>query len=67
MERGVLVIGIPVYDDGEGAEGAAEDIPELVAEDLRWRAKPLRVNEWKAWFDEQAGASGKTVDKGLVR
>jgi hypothetical protein len=38
-----------------------------VAEDLRWRAKPLRVNEWKAWFDEQAGASGKTVDKGLVR
>lgn len=67
MERGVLVIGIPVYGDGEGATGSAEDIPELVADDLRWRAKPLRVNEWKAWFDEQAGASGKAVDKGLVR
>ncbi len=66
MERGVLVIGIPIYGEGEGGAEAA-DIPELVADDLRWRAKPLRVNEWKAWFDEQAGASGKTVDKGLVR
>lgn len=64
MERGVLVIGIPIYGEGEGGAEAA-DIPELVADDLRWRAKPLRVNEWKAWFDEQAGASGKTVDKGL--
>ena len=68
MERGVLVIGIPIYPDGTeaGAEaGADQEIPALTKEDLRWRANPVRVNEWKAWFDEQAGASGKTVEQGL--
>ena len=59
--RGVLVIGIPMYESGDDQS----TIPELVDDDLRWRAKPIRINEWKAWFDEQAAASGKTPDQGL--
>lgn len=65
MERGVLVIGIPMYGEAGGESSETDDIPELVADDLRWRANPVRVSEWKAWFDEQAGASGKAVDQGL--
>lgn len=43
VERGVLVIGIPIYPDGTEA-GADQEIPALTKEDLRWRANPVRVN-----------------------
>lgn len=31
----------------------------------RWRAKPLRTNEWTKWFDQQLAASNKKSDQGL--
>lgn len=67
-ERGVLIIAIPMYESssqGSEEEEQGLDIPELTDKDLRWRAKPLRVQEWKSWFDEQAAASGKSADQGL--
>ena len=66
MERGVLLIGIPMYPGGEASSSPdSTEIPELAEDDLRWRANPVRVSDWKAWFDEQAGASGKSVEQGL--
>ena len=65
MERGVLVVGIPMYGDSREDEKSNNPIPELTVDDLRWRAKPIRVQEWKSWFDEQAAASGKSSDQGL--
>ncbi|KAI8112872.1 hypothetical protein M9434_004192 [Picochlorum sp. BPE23] len=67
-ERGVLIIAIPMYESssqGSEEEEQGLDIPELTDKDLRWRAKPVRVQEWKSWFDEQAAASGKSADQGL--
>jgi len=60
-----LVVGIPMYGDSSEEEAVDNSIPELTAEDLRWRAKPIRVQEWKSWFDEQAAASGKSSEQGL--
>jgi len=64
-ERGVLIIAIPMYDSSVEEEEDALDIPELTEKDLRWRAMPVRKQEWKTWFDEQAAASGKSAEQGL--
>ena len=62
-ERGVLVIGLPIYASTE--EGAPAQLPALAADDLRWRAVPIRTGDWKQWFDEQAAASSKATAQGL--
>lgn len=31
----------------------------------RWKATPLRLEQWKAWFDEQTALAGANLDKGL--
>lgn len=57
IDRGVLIIPLPVYG------GSREDIDALCTlskDDLRWKAAPVRMDEWKAWFDAQAKLAGKT-------
>lgn len=31
----------------------------------RWRAQPIRLGDWKQWFDEQARMAGKVPVDGL--
>lgn len=33
--------------------------------ECRWKATPLRLEEWKAWFDEQTALAGANLNKGL--
>jgi len=57
IDRGVLIIPLPVYG------GSREDVDVLCTlskDDLRWKAAPVRMDEWKAWFDAQAKLAGKT-------
>lgn len=61
VERGVLVIPVPCFEEG----GQQLDLPPLSPEDLRWRATPLRLQAWRDWFTEQSALAGKTSDAGL--
>lgn len=64
LQRGVLVVPLPVFGAAEqGAEAGAAGRPD--AEDLRWRATPVRLEEWKGWFSEQAALAGKDTGRGL--
>ncbi len=31
----------------------------------RWKASPMNVEQWKAWFKEQADLAGAKIDRGL--
>ncbi|KXZ48166.1 hypothetical protein GPECTOR_30g262 [Gonium pectorale] len=57
-KRGVLVVPLPIYETDAGESGS-EQLPPLTPEDLRWRAEPLRLPEWTAWFEEQVSYSAK--------
>lgn len=46
-------------------EKIVRSLSKLEPEDLRWRATPLRQNEWKKWFKDQASAAGKELSNGL--
>lgn len=62
VERGVLVIPLPMYG------GTREDIDliqQLSPDDLKWKACPIRTDQWKKWFDTQANAAGKVTAHGL--
>jgi Low psii accumulation1 / Rep27 len=73
--RGVLVIGLPIYlnSSGNGSAmtqesieaAASSELPPLKKDDLRWRAVPIRTDDWRKWFDEQAAAASKATEKGL--
>jgi hypothetical protein len=62
VQRGVLLVPLPIFGDG-GASAA--DVPPLTKDDLRWRATPLRTDDWAAWFGQQLSASSKTSEQGL--
>jgi hypothetical protein len=75
---GVLFVGLPLYADGAGAaaDGSAaaaaaatggDGTPRLEAADQRWRATPVRLDDWRAWFVEQTAAAGKagTTERGF--
>lgn len=74
-ERGLMIVAVPMYQRASNASGAEDDnsaaaettlsLPPLTEDDLRWRANPIRIGEWKAWFDEQAAASNKGTGQGL--
>lgn len=32
---------------------------------FRWKAAPLRLEEWKAWFQEQAKLANASLERGL--
>ncbi|GAB4820806.1 hypothetical protein N2152v2_007852 [Parachlorella kessleri] len=62
VERGVLVVPLPIFA-GAGADGG--ELPKPQPEDLRWRATPLRLDNWTAWFKEQAALANAPLDRGL--
>ncbi len=48
--------------DGTADAAAAAATPALApptAEDQRWRAEPLRLSDWQAWFAQQLSYSSK--------
>eukprot|EP00887_Chlorella_sp_A99_P002786 scaffold6.g2786.t1 len=79
VERGVLLVPLPLGGgDGAAASSAADGSAAAPAagepgtsaatqarEDLRWRATPIRADEWRRWFEEQAGLAGKGLERGL--
>lgn len=75
VQRGVFVVGIPIYEEeeeGGGRETEGSLGPSLAAvpplqhpEDLRWRGRPIRKDDWKKWFNDQAAAASKATVKGL--
>ena len=67
-ERGLMIVAVPIYQQSNSSEAADDSgarLPPMKEEDLRWRANPIRIGEWKAWFDEQAAASNKATDQGV--
>ena len=74
QERGVLVVPLPFMPepstssgggDAAAAEAAAASLAAPGKEDLRWRATPIRMDDWRRWFEQQAGMAGKTLERGL--
>ncbi|KAG2435565.1 hypothetical protein HYH02_011859 [Chlamydomonas schloesseri] len=70
QKRGVLVVPLPIFDDTEAEAAAAAEVaaaggpsrdtlPALTPEDQRWRAEPLRLADWKSWFEQQLSFSAK--------
>jgi hypothetical protein len=71
QKRGVLVVPLPIFDDTEaeaaavaevavaGAAAGRDTLPALTPEDQRWRAEPLRLADWKSWFEQQLSFSTK--------
>ncbi|PSC72600.1 LOW PSII ACCUMULATION chloroplastic [Micractinium conductrix] len=73
QERGVLVVPLsfisgPSAGDGDsaGSDAAAAALAVApTAEDVRWRATPLRLGAWRQWFEQQAKLANKKLDQGL--
>ena len=71
QERGVLVVPLPFVTPPGGGGGAEAEAAAAAAlappgpEDLRWRATPIRLGEWQAWFQKQAAMAGKGLGEGL--
>ncbi|KAI7843980.1 hypothetical protein COHA_002518 [Chlorella ohadii] len=70
QERGVLVVPLP-FMAASGSSSAEEEAAAATAlappgaEDLRWRATPIRLGDWQAWFQKQAAMAGKGLADGL--
>lgn len=71
QERGVLVVPLPFVTPADGSSSAEAEAAAAAAlappsaEDLRWRATPIRLGEWQAWFQKQAAMAGKGLGDGL--
>ncbi|CAK0757207.1 hypothetical protein CVIRNUC_002521 [Coccomyxa viridis] len=70
LERGVLVIPLPIYEGNaappeENGAGSTESSDDQTKSNLRWRATPVNLEQWKAWFKEQADLAGAKIDRGL--
>lgn len=62
--RGVLVVPLPIYEETE--DGAQGVLAPPTKEDLRWRATPIQLEAWKAWFSQQLALTSKAKsDRGL--
>ena len=57
--------GASAVEPVEDEETIVRSLSTLGEDDLRWRALPLRQDEWKKWFVDQASAAGKQLDQGL--
>ena len=64
-ERGVFIVGLPMYKDDDSSPNGASEIPALQKDDLRWRAVPVRLEDWRTWFNDQAAAASKVTAQGL--
>lgn len=49
VKRGVLVVPLPLF----ATPDETAELPPLLLADLRWRAQPLQLDGWQAWFSEQ--------------
>lgn len=47
------------------APAVQQQLLPLCKDDLRWRAQPIRAEEWRSWFAEQARLAGKGLEQGL--
>lgn len=61
-ERGVIILGVPLYSTTSSDGNPAMT---LTSDELRWKALPIRLDEWKKWFDEQTSASNTDITAGL--
>ncbi|KAK9906905.1 hypothetical protein WJX75_009966 [Coccomyxa subellipsoidea] len=64
QERGVLVVPLPIFPGDQASSNgaaAAESSGSSSTDDLRWKATPLRLEEWKAWFDEQTALANSNL------
>lgn len=62
-------------DAAEAAAGASSGVVTATAtataltppsaSDLRWRATPLRMDDWRRWFEQQAKMANKPLENGL--
>ncbi|RMZ53352.1 hypothetical protein APUTEX25_004840 [Auxenochlorella protothecoides] len=60
---GVLLVPAAIYDQGSGtSDGAA---PQASAADLKWVAQPVRLAEWRTWFEQQTKSQGTPTAGGL--
>ena len=54
-----------LQDDRECSGLFREGCAKNSASPCRWKATPLNVEQWKAWFKEQADLAGAKIDRGL--
>ena len=74
QERGVLVVPLsfisgPSAGDGDsaGSDAAAAALAVApTAEDVRWRATPLRLGAWRQWFEQQVGVKSVWAHAALL-
>ena len=52
VRRGVFLVTLPLFDDESSSD---QPLEPPSPEDLRWRAMPVQVEEWRAWFRNQQG------------
>ncbi|KAK9843863.1 hypothetical protein WJX84_010997 [Apatococcus fuscideae] len=71
-ERGLLIVPLPIFNaDNDNVQPASQtDVPPEAsatggAADLKFKALPLRQNEWAEWFEKQLGTSKATQENGL--
>uniref|UniRef100_A0A1D2AA54 Uncharacterized protein n=1 Tax=Auxenochlorella protothecoides TaxID=3075 RepID=A0A1D2AA54_AUXPR len=60
---GVLLVPAAIYDQGSGTSDAAA--PQASAADLKWVAQPVRLAEWRTWFEQQTKSQGTPTAGGL--
>ena len=55
--------------DADAAAAAAAATSASLAppgkDELRWRASPIRMDDWRRWFEAQAALAGKNLENGL--
>mmetsp|Transcript_13748 Transcript_13748/g.41523 ORF Transcript_13748/g.41523 Transcript_13748/m.41523 type:complete len:335 (+) Transcript_13748:106-1110(+) len=62
IDRTVLLVALPIYGD---SLSDASGVCPLEKDDLKFRAMPVRLEEWSAWFGQQLSASSKSAEQGL--
>lgn len=76
QERGVLVVPLPFMagdapsaaspsSSGGADASAAPALAQPGADELRWRATAVRMDEWRRWFEQQAKLANKGLEMGL--
>jgi hypothetical protein len=55
IRRGVFLVLCPLFDE-EPSSSPSSSLDPPQPEDLRWRATPAQLEEWRAWFRSQQGS-----------
>jgi hypothetical protein len=64
VERGVLLVPVVITTDDGGISGNTL-LPQVAAEDRKFRASPVSVEKWRRWLDEQKKEAGVAEGKGV--